>query len=577
MDYQVNGAPIPFNSDNLLAESLALVAEDYKISPAEHQALLLVLSGRSIDDIAEMLNLKPVTVRKRLGEVYQKFGIYGAGPGKLAKLQHMLLTLSQTHASGNTSSHRPKYAEVNSQFDSQPRQSARRGRAAERSGSSYGTKSATATSPSRAFSAKGSETTAPTFGKKTATGGAPIDLRQLRINIPVLDESSSDGVDAPSVLDANADASSVPAIISSYTKELTSALIGQYDLMVIWGPFGIGKSYQLKQIADVLSYSARSQWGHNLLCWRYVCDGKATVKEVAEAWQAWHQNIDPHAAHDPDLILIPEEANETLAEKGNTENIPPAEGISNAASGEDGSNSDPDYSQNLIAQWCALSAQEPLILCLDDLPNTLEWQHFLQQWVAVTEKMPQSPKLCCTCAAKTTWLASLAASSARLYLWECEGIDLAIAQKCLAKWQLQGDLSHWQTLVYLYRGSPRHLRRTADLINNLFSGKIHEFLLLDEIYVDEATQKQLQEQIRRCEPIQLKILATLAKASNPLTLSQLGQNIGKMPIMERLNHLEALRWQSLIEIYPTSDDHPQTRYGLPPVVREVYQQALTAA
>ncbi len=545
MDYQINGVSIPFSSDNLLAESLAAVAEDYKISPAEHQALLLVLSGRSIDDIAQMLNLKPVTVRKRLGEVYQKFGIYGAGPGKLAKLQHMLLTLGQS----NTGTGKPRY--VGDQGEA-PR--SRRGRAAERGGS-YGTKA----SGAKAFAGKGGETSAPLWSaKKNEAPERLLDFRQLRLNIP---PQNLAGTGTESETDPN----SSSGVISNITKQLAEALVGQYDLMVIWGAFGSGKSYQMKQIADILAYSAKTQWRRELLCWRYVCESTATIQEVYQAWQAWYQNIDPSASGS-------ESETETSAEDASQ---------SASAAGEDGADgasadgaTGTDYIHELITQWCNLSQQEPLVICLDDLPNTAEWQKFFQQWVTATEKMTQAPKLCCTYAAKTTWLASLAASSARLYLWECEGIDLTIAQACLAKWQLKGDLSHWQTLVDLYRGSPRHLRRTADLINNLFNGQINEFLLLNEIYVDEATQDQLKQQINGCDPVQLKLLAALAKSKTPLTLSQLTQTqtVGKLSVMERLNHLESLRWQSLIEVSRTSDSDAQTRYGLIPVVREVYQQ-----
>jgi DNA-binding CsgD family transcriptional regulator len=564
MDYQINGVSIPFSSDNLLAESLAAVAEDYKISPAEHQALLLVLSGRSIDDIAQMLNLKPVTVRKRLGEVYQKFGIYGAGPGKLAKLQHMLLTLSQTNT-GSGYGNKSRYSGSSDQGEASR---VRRGRAAERGGS-YGTKSPSGAG-NKGFTGKGGDANPPLWSaKKNEAPERLLDFRQLRINIPA--QNLAGATDAPSA-DSETDPNGL-GVISQNTKKLAEALVGQYDLMVIWGSFGSGKSYQMKQIADVLAYSAKTQWRRELLCWRYVCESKATVQEVYQAWQGWYQNLDPNGLLSESESGANAEDTSTQASAADKDGTDTDSGASGTA--EDGAT---DYTHELINQWCSLSQQEPLLICLDDLPNTLEWQKFFQQWVAVTEKMLQAPKLCCTYAAKTTWLASLAASSARLYLWECEGIDLAMAQVCLAKWQLKGDLSHWQTLVDLYRGSPRHLRRTADLIGNLFNGQINEFLLLDEIYVDEATQQQLKEQISACEPVQLKLLAALAKSKTPLTLSQLTQTqtVGKLSVMERLNHLESLRWQNLIEVSRTSDSDSQTRYGLIPVVREVYQQVFAS-
>lgn len=74
---------------------LATVAMDYAISDLEMDVLVHALEGKSMTAIAQQLNLKPEAARKRLGEVYKKFHISGAGPGKLAKLQHLLVAKYQ--------------------------------------------------------------------------------------------------------------------------------------------------------------------------------------------------------------------------------------------------------------------------------------------------------------------------------------------------------------------------------------------------------------------------------------------------------------------------------------------------
>ncbi len=74
---------------------LKAVASEQGVSDTELEALSLALEGESILAIATKLDIRPEAVRKRLGEVYKKFRIGGAGPGKLAKLQQMLVSIYQ--------------------------------------------------------------------------------------------------------------------------------------------------------------------------------------------------------------------------------------------------------------------------------------------------------------------------------------------------------------------------------------------------------------------------------------------------------------------------------------------------
>lgn len=61
------------------------------LSDAEADVVFLTLRNISIEKISQELDISPNAVRKRLGEVYDKLGVDGRGPGKLAKLQQMLL------------------------------------------------------------------------------------------------------------------------------------------------------------------------------------------------------------------------------------------------------------------------------------------------------------------------------------------------------------------------------------------------------------------------------------------------------------------------------------------------------
>lgn len=84
-------------------EFLRAVAAERSVSDSEIEVLSHALAGESITAIATNLDIRPEAVRKRLGEVYKKFHIGGAGPGKLAKLQQILVTKYQEHTRGEYS------------------------------------------------------------------------------------------------------------------------------------------------------------------------------------------------------------------------------------------------------------------------------------------------------------------------------------------------------------------------------------------------------------------------------------------------------------------------------------------
>ncbi|HBW87508.1 MAG TPA: LuxR family transcriptional regulator, partial [Cyanobacteria bacterium UBA11149] len=65
------------------------------ISDNEFEALSRAIQGESMDAIAQELGVSKDALQKRLGEVYKKFEIMGRGPGKLARLQQILMTQYQ--------------------------------------------------------------------------------------------------------------------------------------------------------------------------------------------------------------------------------------------------------------------------------------------------------------------------------------------------------------------------------------------------------------------------------------------------------------------------------------------------
>ena len=71
-------------------EFLKSAADKRSVSEAERKALHLALKGQSADKIASSLKISAAAIRKRLGSVYQKFGIPGTTPGKIEVLKSTL-------------------------------------------------------------------------------------------------------------------------------------------------------------------------------------------------------------------------------------------------------------------------------------------------------------------------------------------------------------------------------------------------------------------------------------------------------------------------------------------------------
>ena len=79
---------------------LLYITKQHGVSNTELEVLSAALKGEAMSSISNRLGIRPEAARKRLGEVYKKFKIGGAGPGKLAKLQQILVSQYQSYQAG---------------------------------------------------------------------------------------------------------------------------------------------------------------------------------------------------------------------------------------------------------------------------------------------------------------------------------------------------------------------------------------------------------------------------------------------------------------------------------------------
>jgi WD40 repeat protein len=139
-----------------------------------------------------------------------------------------------------------------------------------------------------------------------------------------------------------------------------------------------------------------------------------------------------------------------------------------------------------------------------------------------------------------------------------EGIELSIRS-----WQLSGSLEAARTLIQtkglfgsdilkeqlcqLYGCNPLALKIVATSIQELFDGDIGAFLEQDAV-VFSGIHRLLDQQLRRCTPLEKTIMYWLAINREWTTISELATDI--VPPVSRadlLEALESLSWRSLIE------------------------------
>ncbi|MFB2897839.1 ATP-binding protein [Aerosakkonemataceae cyanobacterium BLCC-F50] len=126
------------------------------------------------------------------------------------------------------------------------------------------------------------------------------------------------------------------------------------------------------------------------------------------------------------------------------------------------------------------------------------------------------------------------------------------------------DEDCWQTLIEQYQGNPLWLEFTADLIKELFAGKVSDFLQCDTLILSESLQTQLDQQFQRLTPSEIAVMIQLSSEDEPVTLADLIKNIN-LPNSELLNAIQSLGMRLLLD----TKEQDRTRFfTLNPVLKQ---------
>ncbi|MEG4317972.1 NB-ARC domain-containing protein [Microcoleus sp. Aus8_D1] len=122
----------------------------------------------------------------------------------------------------------------------------------------------------------------------------------------------------------------------------------------------------------------------------------------------------------------------------------------------------------------------------------------------------------------------------------------------------------WEYLINAYRGNPLWLKIVATTIQEIFRGRVSDFLKYDILFVGEELAAALHPQINRLSELEKKLICRLSREANSVSIEQLLQDADLSP-SELFNGLQSLGRRSLVEIEEMDNE---TRFSVCPVVRQ---------
>ncbi|MEG4441942.1 ATP-binding protein [Microcoleus sp. AT9_B5] len=142
--------------------------------------------------------------------------------------------------------------------------------------------------------------------------------------------------------------------------------------------------------------------------------------------------------------------------------------------------------------------------------------------------------------------------------------SLGVAAKEILNSQKLSDEETWSTLIDIYQGNPLWLEFTATLIQDLFGGRVSEFLQCEMPILDEGLQSQLSQPFGRLTPAELAVMIHLANQPEPVAVSQIFNKIPFSP-SEIINAVRSLGNRFLLD---TQEQEQITLFSLNPVLKQ---------
>jgi len=126
------------------------------------------------------------------------------------------------------------------------------------------------------------------------------------------------------------------------------------------------------------------------------------------------------------------------------------------------------------------------------------------------------------------------------------------------------DEENWLELINTYRGNPYWLRIVARMIQELFNGKIGDYLEYNSLFLGDEIINKLNLHFQRISLLEKQIILQLIEINKPVTVTEISQNL-PLSSSELFQGIQSLGRRSLIEKM-TQDK--LTLFTISPVIKE---------
>ena len=530
------------------------IAQQQKISSGELAALKLALQKQKSKDIAQQLNISEVAVRKRLGEVYKKFGIKGKGPGKLAALE---ATLGKTLI--NVDYALPSNLASDATYEQPP------------------------VAAQRAITPQSSEEPAVySYQQDRYSWGSA----------PVLDafQGRQDSLkDLELWIDATSDSPLLLAICGiggigkSYLAKKLAENIGDSFQQVVWVALEENKSpaSQLRSLLDKLEPRPTKIPLRRVLAKEPLPrQAEALEPSLLEDRQETSEQLES-AEHSEaraevcrglirQIVALfiqrrlcvvldgfdrvfegcsrkEQSAKQNSLEKRIANDVETRESAEKNLDTKVGSTGEQPMQRVERTETFVVSRQQQSSLYKDGFEAYGELLTTLQK-CRNRKVLSRSSCLMITSREKPKELSALSGDSQNSRLCSLGGLTDAEATEMLATFNLKGSAEEYGALAKRYYGHPMALRLSANTVRDVFDGRIQDFLKQD-ISVFDDLRSLLKTQFKRLSPAEEEVMYWLAINHHPCTLDELREDVVAEDSKRNMVYtLKSLQGRSLIQI-----------------------------
>lgn len=126
------------------------------------------------------------------------------------------------------------------------------------------------------------------------------------------------------------------------------------------------------------------------------------------------------------------------------------------------------------------------------------------------------------------------------------------------------DEEYWPELIELYQGNPLWLKLVAQTINNLFSGRVSQYLSYQPVFLSDELTPILQQHYQRLSEIEKQAIAQLSNETEPVSFTQfLAKYQGSQG--ELFKAIQSLHRRGMIEKLSCETE---TVFTIPPVLKQ---------